>query len=195
MSPLNWRVWKMIANVHGISILVVGLTLPPSTVSAKPSSKSKTKVNDPLRNASPTPPPGVLQAFQNPYIVSVFKPGGDIKARTDKQEATAKDVAQVISRLKPVPDDRVHFFNWVDRADSPVVFAGWSVGIDSVRDFHNGQVITIRSGPQVHSKTDAARITVMNMFVEEYLWSNGTLRYLRGKAHPAFGTAPRFSRF
>jgi len=195
MRHLNWRVSTMIANVHGVRILIAGLMLLPFNVSAKPPSKSKVKVNDPLKNASPIPPPGVLQAFQNPYIVSVLKPGGDIKARTDKQEATARDVAQVISRLRPVPDERVQFFNWVDRADSPVAFAGWSVGIDSVRDVPEGQVITLRSGPQVHSKTDAARICVMNMFVEEYLWSNGTLRYLRGKAHPTFGTAPRFSRF
>jgi len=195
MKAQYWHRQSLVTKAHGIGLLVAMLMLITHSVVAKPPTKNKPKVKDPLRNLSPVPDPNTLQAMQNTYVVSVFKSGGVIKTRSEEQEKTAKEAASVVTRNKPIPNDRVRFFSWIEREDSPVTFAGWTQGIAEVKDTPEGRLIVLWASPLVQSRVDSGPASVMNMFVEEYLWANGNVRYLRGKAHPADGETPKLSRF
>ncbi len=80
----------------------------------------------------------------------------------------------------------------MNRADPPMVLIGWGCFVERVTPTPQGQSITLWVTP--FATWNGARVTVHNRHIEEYLWSGGELRFVKGYAHPTTGSEPSFSR-
>lgn len=147
-----------------------------------------------MRNWSPIPKPWQL-AGPDPsqvYKVAPIPVGGNVKERTPEQERLFKEAAAILSRLRPIPAERLRFFAWMNAEDSPVVFTGWGGLVGEVTPVPQGWRITFRATPFALLRSGGPAL-INNIFVEEYLWTNGKLRFLRGFAHPRIGAEPSIS--
>lgn len=169
------------------SLLVVGLTI--TFASAKPSQGSlgKTALQVPI---------AVHEVWDasKVYTVEPVAVRGKIQPRTPEQERRFRDASAILSRLKPVPAERIQFYSWFNREDCPVQFAGWGCLVHDVTPTPEGWLITLWVNPFAFRAGSMA--TVHGFYVEEYLWSeNGGLRFMRGYPHPDYGPEPGFSSF
>jgi hypothetical protein len=144
---------------------------------------------------SPVPPPELLRPpAVNPATVYKVEPipiRGIVLPRTEQQEKAVQAASDIVAKLRPIPEDRIRFFRWMNGADSPVVFAGWSIFVQQVVPTPQGQLITLRVSALSNSRDGSPVNSVMNNFIEEYLWSgavlSGRMYMSRGQAEQPFG--------
>jgi hypothetical protein len=126
------------------------------------------------------------------YKVEPIPVRGNVKPRTEQEDRLLKEAAEVVARRLPVPEERVQFFSWMDKPDSRVKFGGWWAHVLQVTPTPEGWRITLRAG--VFANLDGGGpAAVHNWFIEEYLWSNSTLTFLKGDADPVTGAEPWIS--
>jgi hypothetical protein len=148
-----------------------------------------------VMRSSPVPRPESLM-LPDPATVYRVEPipvRGIVQLRTPQQEQSLKAASALVSRLRPIPEDRIRFFGWMNEANSPAVFAGWGVFVQQAVPTPDGQLILLRVSALATTRS-GGHIGVMNNFIEEYLWSNGSLRYLKGYPCPILGEKPVLSR-
>lgn len=134
------------------------------------------------------PPPDPSELYQ----VELLPIGIEVESRTPQQEQALRDAAAVLARFRPVPDERIAFFSWMNAADSRVVFVGWAGYVENVLRVPAGGLITFRVTALAQLKNGGPAL-INNLFIEEYLWANGTLRFVKGHAHPRIGREPSIS--
>ena len=126
------------------------------------------------------------------YTVEPIPVRGIIKPRTPEQDREFVSAAAIVAKARPIPDDRIRFFGWMDKPDSRATFAGWWAFVQGVETTPEGQIITLRVSVQARDKA-GDQIGIMNNFIEEYRWSEGRLQYLKGYTCPIIGAEPSFS--
>lgn len=126
------------------------------------------------------------------YTVEPMPVRGEVKPRTQQEERLLEQATEIVARLRPVPEARLQFFSWIDQADSPLTVTGWGVFVQQVTPTPEGWLITLQVTPSTTRK-DGGKANVGNCFIEQYLWSDGTLRYMNGFAHPKIGAEPFIS--
>jgi hypothetical protein len=168
---------------------------PAKVAKGKTQRKSSQPDATAVMQSSPIPRPESLM-LPNPATVYRVEPipvRGIVQPRTPQQERSVKAASTIVSRLRPIPEDRIRFFGWMNEANSPAVFAGWAAFVQQAVPTPEGQLITLRVSALATTRS-GGHIGVMNNFIEEYLWSDGSLRYLRGYSCPIIGEKPILSR-
>lgn len=127
------------------------------------------------------------------YEVSPIPIRGRVEPRTPEQDRAVQAASTILSKLRPIPQDRIRFFAWMNEANSPVAFAGWNVFIQQSVATPKGRLITARVSAMARAKRDGSPIGVNNNFIEEYLWYNGKLLYVKGYCCPIIGPTPYIS--
>lgn len=180
---------RLVLGATALTLGLVGLAAAFSTVL---SSQKKNVVTNP--DAAGIPP--AWRLAQDPsvrdYTVEPMPVRGNVKARTPQEEESFQQAAAIILRERPLPPERLKFFDWMSRADSPATFRGWGCFVEQVTPNPDGWLITVWVTPQA-SADGGAVATVHNRFIEEYQWSNGVLRFVKGYPHPMFGSEPSIS--
>lgn len=189
---MNRRMWIGAASIG--SVLVVGTV--GAFVTGQNSGRFRAVAGEIRRNPRTTPatPEDIqsqLRDLDKPipnYTIEPIPVRGIIKARTQEQDQLFQEAAGVLSNVLPEPADRLNFFSWLDRADSPLTRYGWSGFVQDVRPSPAGWLITLWVSPKVSRFGGAA--VVSNRFGEEYLWAAGEVQYVRGypltEAEPSF---------
>ena len=182
-----------------IGILVISTSAYRVVKAGGPSRNAKANPKQSSNKAvmpfSPIPRPELL-APPDPATVYTVEPipvRGIVKPRSAQEERDVVAASAIIAKLKPIPNDRIQFFGWMNEPDSPAVFLGWSVFVQQSVPTSEGQLITLRVSTQSMRK-DNIMMHVMNNFLEEYLWTGGRLQYLRGYTCPIIGAKPVYSR-
>lgn len=125
------------------------------------------------------------------YTVEPIPVGGNVKARTEQEEQIFQQAAEMVRRAQPVPAERHQFYDWLNQPDSPLRWVGWGCFVQQVTPTPEGWRITLWVTPFATRYGSIA--TVFNRFIEEYLWSNGELQYVRGYGDPRIGVEPAYA--
>ena len=84
-----------------------------------------------------------------------------------------------MSKLLPVPPERVQFFNWIDGVDEPFTIVGWHAFIHDAHPIPGGLSI----GMTVRAKVSGG-FRVGTAYVEEYTLTDRGLEFVSGSRHP-----------
>lgn len=186
----------VIATSAAGAILVAGIAVGYATALATQrggKAAARRHVARAAEEWSPIPPEWRLAKDPSTvYTVEPMPVRGNVKARTQQQERLLEQAADIVGRLRPVPEARRQFFSWMDRADSPVSFGGWGVFVEKAAPSPEGWLITLQVTPFA-TRPGGGPAMVDNCFIEQYLWSDGTLKYVNGFAHPRIGAEPSIS--
>jgi len=122
---------------------------------------------------------------------AMVEPG---KARSAAEQQDLEKVAEILTRLAPVPTQRQAYFDWLNRPDSAVRFKSWGCLLQEAKPINGGWEVRLTA---MARGTDAQgqHIDIFNRFLEEYTLNDaGELHFVRCSAHPDDNAKPRFGR-
>ncbi|AGA28432.1 hypothetical protein [Singulisphaera acidiphila] len=119
------------------------------------------------------------------YTVEPEPVRGKVKARTPEEDQRFREAATIVARARPLPPDRLQYFSWVDREDSPLRIQGWSAFVHQVSPLPGGWAITLKVWPKATRKGGVG-VLVYSTYFEEYTWTqaDGVLDYVKGVGDP-----------
>lgn len=148
-----------------------------------------------MKHWSPIPSPALLSAA-NPapvfYNVVPIPARGEDQFRTPRQDRDIQEAVKLINQLRPIPEDRIRFFSWMNADDSTLNFTGWWIFVKDATAIPGGWHITLQVCATAQFK-DGGSANVNNVFLEEYRWADGNLQFLKGYPHPRLSSEPSVS--
>lgn len=136
-----------------------------------------------------------MRAESPRYTVDPSRESPDFVRPPDQQKEFEK-VSGLLTKLQPVPPERIAYFAWLESPDSPIRFRSWGCLVRQAKPIPGGWAVTLQAMARAEDPSGHP-YDVLRRFIEEYtLTHTGELRYVRGYPHPEDNdNVPKYKRF